>query len=141
MTGAARGASYEPVPFGKTLPWLMRSATESIAAASFVEGWVSASLSIAVEVEALRNRVQELESLIVEGARGRVRKEDDVKKGERSMEIDEGMVLTIEELGKKFVVTGIAGDYASDYSGRRFYHRIDLMMLVPLRERLESEAD
>lgn len=50
------------------------------------------------------------------------------------MDIDEGMVLTIEELD-------IVGDYASDYAGRRAYCRIDLVKLVPLRERLESEAD
>lgn len=57
------------------------------------------------------------------------------------MDIDEGMVLTIEELGMKFVVTGIVGDYASDYTGRRAYCRIDLVKLVPLRERMGSETD
>ena len=57
------------------------------------------------------------------------------------MEIDEGMVLTIEEFGKNFVVTDIAGDCESDYSGWRLYHRIEWMKLVPLRERIESEAD
>lgn len=57
------------------------------------------------------------------------------------MDIDEGMVVTIEELGMKFVVTDIVGDYASDYSGRHVYRRIDLVKLVPLRERMESETD
>lgn len=57
------------------------------------------------------------------------------------MDIDEGMVVTVEELGMKFVVTDIVGDYASDYTGRRVYHRIDSVKLVPLRELIESEAD
>lgn len=54
------------------------------------------------------------------------------------MDIDEGMVLTIEELGVRFVVTDIVGDYANDYTGRRVYCRIDSVKLVPLRERIEG---
>lgn len=54
------------------------------------------------------------------------------------MDIDEGMVLTIEELGVRFVVTDIVGDYASDCIGRRVYCRIDSVKLVPLRERIEG---
>lgn len=54
------------------------------------------------------------------------------------MDIDEGMVLTIEELGVRFVVTDIVGDYASDCTGRRVYCRIDSVKLVPLRERIEG---
>ena len=57
------------------------------------------------------------------------------------MEIDEGMVLTIEELDMKFVVTDILGNYLEGHAGRRVYFRIDSMKLVPLRERIESEND
>ena len=57
------------------------------------------------------------------------------------MDIDEGMVLTIEELDMKFVVADIFGDYIDGPAGRRVYFRIDSMKLVPLRERIENEDD
>lgn len=56
------------------------------------------------------------------------------------MDIDEGMIVTVEELGLKFVVTGIMGDYARDYDGNRVYCRIDAMKLIPLRMRDERDA-
>lgn len=54
------------------------------------------------------------------------------------MEIDEGMVVTVEELGMKFVVTGLIGDYECGFDGQRVYTRIDSVSLVPLRAPFEN---
>lgn len=50
------------------------------------------------------------------------------------MEIDEGMIVTVEELGMRFVVVDVIGD-SFDVGAERIYSRIDSMRLVPLRER------
>lgn len=54
------------------------------------------------------------------------------------MKIDEGMVVTVGELGMRFVVTSLIGDYEYGYDGQRVYTRIDLMTLVPLRALAEN---
>lgn len=57
-----------------------------------------------------------------------------------NMEIDEGMIVTVEELGMKFVVVGISGDCMVGFDGLRVYSRIDYMKLVPLRMRDDRET-
>lgn len=54
------------------------------------------------------------------------------------MEIDEGMVVTVEELDMKFVVTDIVGDRAYDFDDRSCYTRIDRMIIIPFRERKDG---
>lgn len=55
------------------------------------------------------------------------------------MEIDEGMVVTVEELGMKFVVVDVIGDYF-EYDARRSYYRIDSMKLIPFREHCKRDG-
>ncbi|WP_303202519.1 hypothetical protein [Raoultibacter timonensis] len=57
------------------------------------------------------------------------------------MEIDEGMIVTVEELGMKFVVIDIVGDYVIGSDDCRIYTRIDDMRLIPLRMRDECEKE
>ena len=52
--------------------------------------------------------------------------------------IDEGMAVTVEEFGMRFVVTDLVGDYLNGSGGQRVYTRIDSVRLVPLRELPDS---
>lgn len=55
------------------------------------------------------------------------------------MGIDEGMVVTVEELGMRFVVVGIIGDYLESGAEREYY-RIDSMKLIPFREHCKRDG-